>query len=140
MARSDDSPEMLRAEAMNPATSPDRLLELIPISHELRQLTMQNPNMPPKALRQLSGQYPQEFLANPALPLLLVEDPRLGDHLTYWDLQRLSRFETVPALLLAACPYVLAEEARTHVNLAGEAGADWQEEVRGYLRQTHAMP
>ncbi len=42
-----------------------------------------DPETPPEELRTLARTYPEEVLANPALPLILMEDPVLGPKI-FW--------------------------------------------------------
>jgi hypothetical protein len=114
MTPSDDA-EQLRAEAMHPTTRPDRLRELAG-DHSLEPFLAQNPNTPPDLLCQLAASYPQQFLANPVLPLLFLENPRFSGMLSDEALQAPLRYETAPGFLLAACPQVFAEEVYTTGN------------------------
>jgi hypothetical protein len=98
-----------------------------------------NPNTPVEALMRLAGVFPEQFCANPALPLLLLENPNLPADMPPATLRSLLRYANVPrdflGWIVAHSTPALAEEARMHVNLAGEAGPDWQEQARATLRQ-----
>jgi hypothetical protein len=62
-------------EATDPETPPERLAELAR-SEQLKPLIAANPNTPVETLLALARENPREFLANPILPLLHLEDPR----------------------------------------------------------------
>jgi len=62
-------------EATNPETLPERLAELAQ-NERLAPLIAANPNTPIETLLGLARENPREFLANPILPLLHLEDPR----------------------------------------------------------------
>jgi hypothetical protein len=69
-------PEADRLIASNPATSPEVLATL---SHSndkaTRRRLAQNPGTPLTDLLRLGSQFPAQFLANPALDLILLENP-----------------------------------------------------------------
>jgi hypothetical protein len=67
-------------EAQDAKTSPERLALLA--HHEdsiVREAVAQNPNTPLQVLYSLAEYYPQDFLQNPLLPLLLLENPNLWE-------------------------------------------------------------
>lgn len=88
----------LQQEANNPATSGARLHELA-AHQELLPLIARNPNAPPELLVQIIFQHPREVLENPALSILVLENP--------------SFFETLPDTALLAL--VEQPEAPTEV-------------------------
>ncbi|NTU83036.1 MAG: hypothetical protein HGA45_27320, partial [Chloroflexales bacterium] len=89
-----------------------------------------DPNTTAEALVFLAGICPAEFCANPVLPLLLLENPALPASFEPASLGRLLSYEAVPADLLAAIAHLgppeLADAARLHVGLSGEAGPGWE--------------
>lgn len=88
-----------------------------------------DPDTPPAQLLALAGRFPAAFCANPLLPLLPLELPDLPERMGADALGALLRYAGVPADLLAFfAGYpdpAIAQLARQHVALAGEAGADW---------------
>lgn len=93
-----------------------------------------DPNEAPALLVVLAGAFPAAFCANPALPLLLLENPALPATFDPVAAGLLLRYPGVPRELLAAFAALGAPEAahaaRLHVGLAGEAGAEWEAELR----------
>jgi hypothetical protein len=55
-----------------------------------------NPNTPVETLLRLAGAYPEQFCANPALPLLLLENPNLLAEMPPARLRGLLRYANVP--------------------------------------------
>jgi predicted component of type VI protein secretion system len=68
-----------RLVAANPA-SPGGLLEALSCCPDLltQRAVARNPNTPRDTLFRLSVHHPEDFLDNPVFPLLLLEDPQLG--------------------------------------------------------------
>jgi hypothetical protein len=101
-----------------------------------------NPNTPVEILLRLAGVFPGQFCANPAFPLLLLENPNLPAEMPIGTLRALLRYDGVPREFLEwVAAYSLsevAELASLHVNLAGEAGADWEELARAAIWKTSA--
>ena len=92
-----------------------------------------NPNTPVELLLQLAAEFPREFLANPALPLLLLENPRLLEPLPSLAAQRLLALEDTPHAIvraLASTPgttwraHMARETAQFHVNAALDAPSE----------------
>jgi leucine rich repeat (LRR) protein len=151
--------DKLFREAADPATSPARLTQIVKAEHaRLRRLSgvggpersnvlkavAANPSAPPEVLRELLPHCPDSFLSNPVVPLLLLEAPDFLDTVPADTLKRILMREAVPPLLLASLsrhrdPEV-AGTARLHVGLAGEAGGDWEAEVRAALRSLRDTP
>jgi hypothetical protein len=141
----------LRQEAADPAAPPARLREIHreqgcfrgrDVSRSQQRVLdalARNPNTPPEVLRELAGTFPDAFLRNPVLPLLLLEDPDFLAPVRPGTLKRLLMRVDVPSLLLAALTHHasgdIADAARRHVALAGEAGDDWQAEVRAVIQE-----
>ena len=77
LAESADS-AVIRALARNVRTPPKALEQL---SHSSDKATREgvagNPNTPPKALQKLGAQFPVQLLANPALDMMVLENPGL---------------------------------------------------------------
>ncbi len=65
------------AEATNPETSPERLRWLASWGRRVQRAVASNPNTPEYILLWLAGNYTQEVLNNPVLPLLMLENPGL---------------------------------------------------------------
>lgn len=92
-----------------------------------------HPDTPPDELRSLARRYPVVFGANPAAPLLLLENPMfLNFHPI--RLMQILRNENLPRwlvehLALHRAPSV-QEAARLHVALAGEATEPWTGKCR----------
>jgi hypothetical protein len=104
-----------------------------------------NPSTPPRLLARLAVTLPDEFCANPAAPLLVLEEPRfsiwVGDE-QGGDAGNLLRCADAPAPLVAALSRMakdknLREEASLHVAVAGQVapGEPWWEDVRKIVRR-----
>jgi len=63
--------------AQNPNTNAKTLLKLASLSNESSVLAAiaRNPNSPPELLIQLAGEYFEEIAKNPAIKLILIEQP-----------------------------------------------------------------
>ncbi|KPV47963.1 hypothetical protein SE17_40625, partial [Kouleothrix aurantiaca] len=88
-----------------------------------------NPNTPVETLVRLAGIVPAHFCANPALFLLLLENPNLPGEMPVATVRGLLRYAGVPRMFLEwlvayGLPDVAAA-ARLHVAYAGET-EDWQ--------------
>jgi hypothetical protein len=135
-------PELAHIPTYNLAAVPE-LRRQLGESLDLGELARRaaDPNSPPAALIFLAGICPAAFCANPALPLLLLEDPALPARFEPASLGRLLSYAGVPAELLAAVAQLgqpeFAQAARLHVGLAGEAGPGWRAELG---RAIDAMP
>jgi hypothetical protein len=100
-----------------------------------------DPNADPALLALLAGAFPAAFCANPALPLLLLEDPAWPARFDPAAAGRLLSYADAPPDLVAAFAALGAPEAahaaRLHVALAGEAGDGWEPAL---LAEATALP
>lgn len=136
--------------ARNPATPPARLRQIAeqagwpPRRLHKAQMTAHdalaaNPSSPPDLLRRLMGICPDALCENPALPLLALEASDFFQADTAAT-ARLLRSPRVPCAVARQIESTVAEpdiadDARRHVSLAGEAEPDaWPGEVRAYWR------
>jgi hypothetical protein len=103
-----------------------------------------DPNCAVEALAFLAGPFPAAFSANPALELLLLENPSLPAEMPLVSLGRLLAYAGVPADFVAAVAAYgqpeMALAARLHVALAGEADADWRTELDVALGRLTIFP
>jgi hypothetical protein len=103
-------------EAADPATSPSRLREL---ARKFGRGVAGNPNAPTDLLLKLAGRYFEAFVANPVLPLLLLEDPGFCARIPGKTLRRLLRRADVPEMFLRTlerhADSEVREGARWHV-------------------------
>lgn len=133
-----ESERTLLQEAEDPRTLPRRLHEVVNLSRgdEVRPAVAVHPNAPPALLGMLARWHPEAVLRNPALPLVLLEDPRWADKLLPETALTMLRAEDVPAFLLstfAGRPGPVGQAARLHIGLTGECGPDWEGEAREAL-------
>ena len=122
--------------ASDPATPPETLSELARIGDaSVRAAIACNPNTPVKTLLDVGSDYPHEFLRNPALPLLLLEQPDLPERLQPL-VPALLRCEEAPATLLRALAasaslatglYVL-DLINLHVQSSGELPTSFEQD------------
>lgn len=103
-----------------------------------------HPDTPPDELRALARRYPVAFCANPAAPLLLLENPLFFNFHPVRLLQIL-RNENLPRWLVAHLALHRAtcvqEAAQLHVALAGEATEPWTGKCRAHTSaSTHRKP
>ena len=63
-------------QAAKPNTSPEDLIYLAKTSNKLARLVASNPNTPAYILLRLGVDSPAEFVQNPILPLLILENPK----------------------------------------------------------------
>jgi hypothetical protein len=91
-------PEVDRAIASHPSASGELLAKL---SHSKDKATRArvaaNPATPPADLVRLGQQFPKEFLENPALDLLMLENPALLENIPQALLVRLLKSDRCPA-------------------------------------------
>jgi hypothetical protein len=141
------------AEAANPETAPERLEELardpqlvVLVSanpaapaellkrlaqgddQDVRAAVAANPNAPWDALLGLALSFPESFMANPAVPLLLLEEPGRVTQLTNLSVEAalsLLRSEFMPDWLIAVMSQHrrqwVREAVMHHICVAGEA-------------------
>jgi hypothetical protein len=145
------TPPALLRDAADPATPPARLRRILDIADRngagdglgtprraLLETLAANPNCPPDVLARLTTLVPERALANPALPLAALEAPDFAQGVEEERARELMRAAGTSPLVLAllandASRPWLAEEARLHVGLAGEAPPDgWEDEVRAF--------
>ena len=131
-------------EAQNPNTLPRRLREIVgrEWNSEAGRAVAAHPNAPPDLLARLAPWYPEAVLGNPALPLVMLEDPSWAAKLQPKVALALLRFESVPAGLLHTLtdkPGALGQAARLHVGVAGECGPDWEDEARRALWEASGL-
>lgn len=103
-----------------------------------------NPNTPQKTLLHFAADFPEAFLNNPALLLLLLEHPDLFRQMDELRLLVFLRHAAIPANLLNtirgyASPNV-AQAITYHINIHGEAGADWQQQAEALLAHIPLPP
>jgi hypothetical protein len=138
-------PRDLLAEAQDPATPPGRLRTLTddaPADRRrlIRAALAVNPSTPPDVLADVAGEHPRDVTRNPALPLLLLEDPGWVAQVTASSVLRMLRAPGVPPVLIAAATAHsdrwVRWEAENHVARAGElAPGEWREAVRAFWWQ-----
>jgi hypothetical protein len=151
------TPERVREwerAAANPALSPNDLKELAARLDDLgfadspaAARLIANPNTPPEVFAGRIRRHPEAFLANPVVPLLLLEDPTFLSRLTEEDILTLLRLAATPRAMVAlAAEYAnsedVSEAARWHIaapHWRGRGEADptsdeWQAEIFDALR------
>jgi hypothetical protein len=149
-ARRQQYKQMAR-EASRPETAPEELSRLskMALADMLRygeqlvlpvaEMLAAHPNTPPDLLRGWLYSAPDAFLRNPVLPLLLLESPTFFDEVPEEMLLPLLARAAMPspaARVLAESPHeTIAQAARMHVAVAGEAGDDWEAEVVWHLKR-----
>jgi len=90
-----------RAVAKNPCTPPKALKKLGSSRDKYtRKAVAGNPNTPADIMSGLGGQFPMELLGNPALDLLLLENPDLFSEMPIGTLRALAKRENCPEGLL----------------------------------------
>ncbi|GCE07874.1 hypothetical protein [Dictyobacter aurantiacus] len=117
--------------AANPATPAAVLAQLAKVSKmEVRRAVAMNPNAPLQVLSQLAGEFPEEFLRNPVLPMLNMVKPGFIKELPFLAWAGLLRFEHLPSSwfqqIKTASRYQRNQAAiwkliQLHVSQAGEA-------------------
>lgn len=151
------TPERVREwerAAANPTLSPDELKELAARLDDLgfgdspaAARLIANPNTPPEVFAGRIRRHPEAFLANPVVPLLLLEDPTFLSRLNEEDVLSLLRLTDTPrAMVGLAAEYPnsedVSEAARWHISAPhwrgrGEADPtsdEWQAEIFDALR------
>ena len=137
------APTLLQ-EAQDPNTSAKRLREVYDAGRnsEAAAAIAAHPNASPYLLEKLSLYFPEAILANPALAHHLQRDRGWPQQFELSHALRLLRFENIPKELLQAFAVrpQIAESARLHVGLTGEAGPDWENEAREALWAVSGEP
>ncbi len=110
-------------EARDPQTTPDRLRALSRDGGEIAQAVAANPNTPTATLLWLAKDCWEALLANPVLPLLLLEDPGLPLRLPKPALLALLRLHEPPAEFLQTLHRHEDPEVRDAARLHRNAGA-----------------
>jgi hypothetical protein len=96
-----ESVALARLVASNPAAEAELLKELATHrDRDTRRNVAANPNTPTAALLTLAEMFPNEFLQNPAFPLLLLEQPNLVERIPRGVLVQLLQHEAVPESFL----------------------------------------
>ncbi|MFM9991827.1 MAG: hypothetical protein ACKVOY_10390 [Burkholderiaceae bacterium] len=127
----DDSTNRLLAK--HPNASSDLLEKLSHSSDKAtRQAVAANPNTPPETYVRLGQQFPKEFLANPALDLLLLINPALMDEVPDALLIRLLKQVDCPTTMLNWA----AAHWREKVQLAVAMNAAASEQALQRLRES----
>lgn len=76
--------DLARLVALNPSSPLELLRKLANGSDKAtRQHVAANPNTPTEVLQKLGDEFPKEVSRNPALPLLLLENPNIRFFRTY---------------------------------------------------------
>jgi hypothetical protein len=92
-----------RERAMDSTTSAEELEELAASpDRETRQRVVQNMNTSPQVLLRLAREFPHEFIENPVLPLLLLENPGYIAGMTEYDLLETLRHDPTPEIFFEA--------------------------------------
>lgn len=73
----------LTQEVLDPTTPPGRLREILKKTEGFEELILRNPNTPADVLLHLAVRWPLEVLENPAVDLLLLEDPKSWNPVLY---------------------------------------------------------
>lgn len=160
-----DSKERTRIIANNSNTPPEQLRKLADSSDAItRSYIAANPNTPTEVLLLLCGEFPAQFLNNPILSLLFLENPHVFNTIAIDNLLVLLQQEKVPVFFLewaatqpkpeiqlavamnAQTPKPIletfvdsqwskiAEAARLHVSLAGEMLEGWDEAAKAAIQ------
>ncbi len=88
--------------AANPNAEPELLRQLAASENaEVRKAVATNPNTPTEVLLQLAEEFPQQFIENSLLPLLVLENPNFVAEISYWTLLKLLRQYDLPEYFLS---------------------------------------
>lgn len=141
------------ALARSESTSPEILREIAaairhhpgPSTRGTGTALARNPNTPLETLLRLAEDYPATLCRNPVAPLLLLECPDWITRLSHRARRRLLCLPNLPPSwerFLAPDDDAEARDAAAqHVATAGEiAAAEWEGEVRDYLRRLAQVP
>jgi predicted DNA-binding WGR domain protein len=122
-----------RKLAKHPRASAELLEKLSHCSDAAtRRNVASNPNTPPETFIKLGQQYPKEFLANPALDLLLMIQPTLMEEVPQALLIRLLKQDDCPSSLLTWA----ASHTQAKVQLAVAMNAKAPEHALAKLRSS----
>jgi hypothetical protein len=130
MAPANVSVPTVLEEARNPTTAPDRLKALSSSRGEVARAVAANPNAPTATLLRLAADQWEAVLANPVLPLLLLENPGLPLRLPKLALLALLRSHEPPPEFLQTLqrhddPEV-RDAARLHRRSGVKVSGDWK--------------
>lgn len=131
--------------AENPSTHLDTLTYLYNLDiPEVRRGLARNPSAPIDLLFKLVRECPADFLQNPLLPMLNLTQPNFAKEIPSLSWAGLLRCEEVPPLWfkLIKADYrfqyhnaKIWDNMQMHVELAGEAPADWRRSVSSALKK-----
>jgi ribosomal protein L17 len=102
------SPENVTADgnlrtAENPNVEPELLRQLaVSEDRAIREAVAANPNTPTEVLLKLAEAFPQQFLKNPVLSLLLLENPNFAAEIPYYALLNLLKQPELPDFFLSS--------------------------------------
>lgn len=93
--------KLARLVAKNPNADPELLRDLASSEDDLtRAGVTTNPNTPKNILLTLAYEFPQEFLANSVINLLVLEQPNFSAEIPFWTLINLLKQEDIPQWIL----------------------------------------
>jgi hypothetical protein len=108
-----------------------------PESWKAAELLAAHPNTPLDVLKTWLPYTQEAFLTNPILPLLSLEAPEFFDNISYSEkMALLMRAETplfLVRLFAASADEEVAQAAKQHIAIAGEAGEHWRTELQAHL-------
>ena len=142
------------ALAKDPATPPALLEQLSRKSQKLARLIAKNPNITTETLFRLGAQFPKEFLQNPMLSMLSLEDPQFWGTLTPGLMLALLRIPTAPIEKVSAAllsrkdalylstklELYLASHPKTDVDLLIALAGSFNSEVRQKAARHPRLP
>lgn len=141
-------PELQKLVAANPATPPATLARLAyHWDMAVRRAVAHNPNAELRLLQQLAREFPDEFLTNPQLPLLHLEQPGFFQQFSSQFWLFLSRSEHISSLWLHWLQQIMpnmryqqerdfVQSLRQHyVGLAGKAPTAWEQRAEAAVAQ-----
>ena len=125
-------------EATNPETPEARLNKLAEIA-PLRPLVAANPNTALPTLLRLACDFPHEFLANPAVPLHLLVQPDLAEHLPDIALAQIVAISSTQTFYFNAArksrSKMLQDALTDHVAIAGADYSNWERHAIARIRK-----
>ncbi|HEY9809630.1 MAG TPA: hypothetical protein V6D13_09825 [Halomicronema sp.] len=145
-----DSVEKEREVASNPCTAGELLAKLADSEDaKIRQLVAGNPNTPMEVLFKLGVEFPEEFLNNPILGLLLLEDPNLAVKIPLPTLRSIIlKCDNVPVSFMEwgaghfdeGIKVALAQNCKTPASVLEKLADHQNYEVRWYVAQHPNTP
>ncbi len=137
LLRLSEDPTLAPIIARNTSAAPELLARLAHRDDVTRAAVAANPNTPRDVLLELAGEFPTQFLANPVLPLLLLEDPNLPMTMDEPTLAKIIRYEQAPGAFIRAAGARNGKELQAgramHVQVAGEAEPGWEQEIAPFI-------